>query len=121
MKFIIASFDGLRPDLISPELTPNIARVKAVGTTLSAHRTVYPSETRAAFAPRSLCLTRSLNPSSIIGCVLQEATAATSEPFGIAPEARETGLSFYRQTLHRVWVYLDGATAADAVLAASAA
>ncbi|RWD42785.1 alkaline phosphatase family protein [Mesorhizobium sp.] len=49
MKFIIASFDGLRPDLIGPELTPNIARVQALGTTLTKHRTVYPSETRVAF------------------------------------------------------------------------
>lgn len=49
MKFLIASFDGLRPDLISKELTPNIARVQAMGVTLRRHNTIYPSETRAAF------------------------------------------------------------------------
>lgn len=49
MRFLIVSFDGLRPDLVSPELTPNICRLQAVGVTLSKHRTVYPSETRAAF------------------------------------------------------------------------
>ncbi|SJM30229.1 alkaline phosphatase family protein [Mesorhizobium delmotii] len=49
MKVLIVSFDGLRPDLISPELTPNIERVQRIGTTLSRHRTVYPSETRVAF------------------------------------------------------------------------
>jgi len=49
MKFLIASFDGLRPDLISSELTPNIARVQQLGVTLGRHNTVYPSETRAAF------------------------------------------------------------------------
>ncbi|WP_457814298.1 alkaline phosphatase family protein (plasmid) [Sinorhizobium meliloti] len=49
MKFLIASFDGLRPDLISKELTPNIARVQELGVTLARHNTVYPSETRAAF------------------------------------------------------------------------
>lgn len=49
MKFLIASFDGLRPDLISKELTPNIARVQELGVTLARHNTVYPSETRTAF------------------------------------------------------------------------
>jgi hypothetical protein len=49
MKAIIVSFDGLRPDLIGSELTPNISRLRRLGTTLSRHRTVYPSETRVAF------------------------------------------------------------------------
>jgi hypothetical protein len=48
-KFLIVSFDGLRPDLIDPVRTPNIARIKSLGATLAAHRTVYPSETRVAF------------------------------------------------------------------------
>lgn len=49
MKFLIASFDGLRPDLIDPNLTPNLSRVQAIGVTLARHRTVFPSETRVAF------------------------------------------------------------------------
>ncbi|CCV03085.1 putative Phosphodiesterase I [Mesorhizobium metallidurans STM 2683] len=48
-KGLIVSFDGLRPDLISPELTPNLCRLQSLGVTLSNHRTVYPSETRSAF------------------------------------------------------------------------
>ncbi|MDX8470168.1 alkaline phosphatase family protein [Mesorhizobium sp. VK23B] len=48
-KFLIVSFDGLRPDLISPELTPNLCRLQSLGVTLLSHRTVYPSETRSAF------------------------------------------------------------------------
>ncbi|RUV12652.1 alkaline phosphatase family protein, partial [Mesorhizobium sp. M5C.F.Ca.IN.020.32.2.1] len=48
-KFLIVSFDGLRPDLIAAELTPNLVRLQAQGVTLSKHRTVYPSETRSAF------------------------------------------------------------------------
>ncbi|MGY4627020.1 alkaline phosphatase family protein [Bradyrhizobium sp. USDA 4486] len=48
-RFIIASFDGLRPDLISPQLTPHLWRMKAAGVTLARHRTIYPSETRSAF------------------------------------------------------------------------
>lgn len=49
MKFLIVSFDGLRPDLIDEALTPNITRLQRIGVTLSKHRTVYPSETRVAF------------------------------------------------------------------------
>ncbi|MBY5361907.1 alkaline phosphatase family protein [Rhizobium leguminosarum] len=49
MKFLIVSFDGLRPDLIESALTPNIDRLRQAGVTLSRHRTVYPSETRVAF------------------------------------------------------------------------
>ncbi|KRR19405.1 alkaline phosphatase family protein [Bradyrhizobium retamae] len=48
-RFLIVSFDGLRPDLIGPTLTPNLCRLKAAGVTLASHRTVYPSETRSAF------------------------------------------------------------------------
>ncbi|NTE65089.1 alkaline phosphatase family protein [Agrobacterium tumefaciens] len=48
-KFLIVSFDGLRPDLIDSAQTPNIARIKGLGATLCAQRTVYPSETRVAF------------------------------------------------------------------------
>ncbi|WP_213290613.1 alkaline phosphatase family protein [Bradyrhizobium sp. sGM-13] len=49
LRFLIVSFDGLRPDLIGPGLTPNLWRLKAAGVTLASHRTVYPSETRSAF------------------------------------------------------------------------
>lgn len=49
MKFLIVSLDGLRPDLVGPDLTPNIARLQRWGVTLGSHRTVYPSETRVAF------------------------------------------------------------------------
>lgn len=49
MRFLIVSFDGLRPDLVAPDLTPNLCRLQAQGITLSNHRTVYPSETRSAF------------------------------------------------------------------------
>src|SRR5215210_4624430 len=49
LRVVFVSFDGLRPDLVSPELTPNILRVMERGVSLSRHRTVYPSETRVAF------------------------------------------------------------------------
>jgi len=47
--FLVVSFDGLRTDLVGPELTPNLCRLQRAGTTLARHRTVYPSETRSAF------------------------------------------------------------------------
>ncbi|WP_081160101.1 alkaline phosphatase family protein [Ensifer aridi] len=49
MQFVIVSFDGLRRDLVSPDLTPNLCRLQSLGVTLSEHRTIYPSETRSAF------------------------------------------------------------------------
>lgn len=48
-RFLVVSFDGLRPDLIGLDQTPNLVRVQRMGVTLSRHRTVYPSETRVAF------------------------------------------------------------------------
>jgi len=48
-RALFVSFDGLRPDLISPHLTPNLHRLQRMGITLSNHRTVYPSETRTGF------------------------------------------------------------------------
>lgn len=48
-SFLIVSFDGLRPDLLCPELTPHLCRLQNMGVTLSEHRTVYPSETRSSF------------------------------------------------------------------------
>lgn len=46
---LLVCFDGLRPDLIGPGLTPNIVRLQRLGVRLARHRTVYPSETRVAF------------------------------------------------------------------------
>ncbi|WP_229170013.1 alkaline phosphatase family protein [Bradyrhizobium altum] len=41
-------FDGLRPDLINPSLTPNLDRLQRRGAILARQRTIYPSETRTA-------------------------------------------------------------------------
>lgn len=47
-RVVLVSFDGLRPDLISPDMTPHLDRLRRKGVTLARHLTVYPSETRAA-------------------------------------------------------------------------
>ncbi len=47
-RVVIAVFDGLRPDLVTPELTPNILRLAARGTWFRQARSVFPSVTRVA-------------------------------------------------------------------------
>lgn len=47
-RVLIVLFDGLRPDLVKPSLTPNLVRLQRGGAVLSRQRTVYPSETRIA-------------------------------------------------------------------------
>ncbi|MBX3537483.1 MAG: alkaline phosphatase family protein [Chelatococcus sp.] len=47
-RVIVTVFDGLRPDLVSAELTPNILRVAARGTWFREARSVFPSVTRVA-------------------------------------------------------------------------
>ncbi len=55
-RFILVAFDGLRPDMVSPEATPNLAELAAQGTRFAHARSVFPSETRVA------------TPSLITGC-----------------------------------------------------
>ncbi|MDF0498948.1 alkaline phosphatase family protein [Bradyrhizobium yuanmingense] len=47
-RVLIVLFDGLRPDLVKPSLTPNLVRLQRRGAVLARQRTVYPSETRIA-------------------------------------------------------------------------
>jgi arylsulfatase A-like enzyme len=47
-QVIVFGFDGLRPDMLAPEVTPNICRVVAEGTRFANSRSVFPSETRVA-------------------------------------------------------------------------
>jgi hypothetical protein len=56
MRFVMLAFDGLRPDMVSAEATPNLARLAAQGTRFAQARSVFPSETRVA------------TPSFITGC-----------------------------------------------------
>jgi len=55
-RFILIALDGLRPDMVSPEATPNLSALAAVGTRFVNARSVFPSETRVA------------TPSLITGC-----------------------------------------------------
>jgi hypothetical protein len=47
-RVIVAVFDGLRPDMVTPELTPNLIRLAARGTWFREARSVFPSVTRVA-------------------------------------------------------------------------
>lgn len=50
------ALDGLRPDMVSPALTPHLAALAAAGTRFANARSVFPSETRVA------------TPSLVTGC-----------------------------------------------------
>ncbi len=47
---LLVVFDGLRPDMIRPDVTPNLMRFAALGTTMARARSVFPSETRVCTA-----------------------------------------------------------------------
>ncbi|CAN7421018.1 alkaline phosphatase family protein [Phyllobacterium sp. LjRoot231] len=47
-RVIVAVFDGLRPDMVTPEFTPNVLRLAARGTWFRQARSVFPSVTRVA-------------------------------------------------------------------------
>lgn len=55
-RFVMVALDGLRPDLATPALTPNLCALAADGTRFAEARSVFPSETRVA------------TPSLITGC-----------------------------------------------------
>jgi hypothetical protein len=46
LKFLVVAFDGLRPDMVTPELMPNLSRFKTEGCEFSASRAVFPTQTR---------------------------------------------------------------------------
>jgi arylsulfatase A-like enzyme len=48
MRVILIALDGLRPDMVSPEATPHLARLAAEGKRFANARSVFPSETRVA-------------------------------------------------------------------------
>lgn len=45
VKFLLVGFDGLRPDMVTPELMPRLHRHAQEGVTFRNHRCTYPSET----------------------------------------------------------------------------
>jgi len=49
-RAVIVICDGLRADLITPELTPNLHRLGAGGRIFANHRSVFPSTTRTTSA-----------------------------------------------------------------------
>ena len=55
-RFVLIALDGLRPDMMSAEATPNLVALAAAGARFANARSVFPSETRVA------------TPSLITGC-----------------------------------------------------
>ncbi len=50
VSVVLVVFDGLRPDMIRPETTPNLVRFAAMGARMPHARSVFPSETRVCSA-----------------------------------------------------------------------
>ena len=48
--FLLVVFDGLRPDMVRADTTPNLLRLAAMGTRFARARSVFPSETRVCSA-----------------------------------------------------------------------
>jgi arylsulfatase A-like enzyme len=48
--FLLVVFDGLRPDMVRPDTTPQLARFAAAGLRFAHARSVFPSETRVCTA-----------------------------------------------------------------------
>jgi phosphonoacetate hydrolase len=46
LRAVVVIWDGLRPDLVSPERTPTLARLAGQGVTFSRMHATFPSETR---------------------------------------------------------------------------
>jgi arylsulfatase A-like enzyme len=49
-RFLIVGFDGLRLDMITPNLTPNLLRLHAQGVVCRQHHAVFPTATRVNIA-----------------------------------------------------------------------
>ena len=49
-RFLIVGFDGLRVDMITPELTPNLLRLSQQGVVFRQHHAVFPTATRVNIA-----------------------------------------------------------------------
>lgn len=47
---VVCIFDGLRPDMVTSALTPNLVRLAGRGTWFREARSVFPSMTRVATA-----------------------------------------------------------------------
>jgi arylsulfatase A-like enzyme len=48
--FLIVGFDGLRPDMVTPELTPNLLDLARRGVCFRRHHAVFPTATRVNIA-----------------------------------------------------------------------
>lgn len=103
MRAILFVFDGLRPDLVSPETTPHLAALAAAGTRFAGARSVFPSETRVAVSSlvtgcrpgaHGLVANQFLAPSAVAGRMLR-----TKDPEDLAALAHAAGGMLGRPSL----------------------
>ncbi len=92
-RILIAAFDGLLPQQVSPDLTPTIFRLTESGVTFTRHHAVYPTVTRVNSAamvtgcysgkhgiPANYAVFRDHDPNAAIQVLRPELDALASNP-----------------------------------------
>lgn len=95
-RLFLMLWDGMRPDLISPELTPNLAKLRDAGTEFGMNHAVVPTVTRinaATLATGSPSSTHGLpangfyafkiEPNAVISIGEGDSTARLREAYGV--------------------------------------
>ena len=81
-RVVVVVFDGLRPDLVSDDLTPNLAKFARGGVHYAQARTVFPSLTRVCAA--SLATGAPPATHGVIGNSFYHAAALPGRPIDLA-------------------------------------
>jgi phosphonoacetate hydrolase len=95
-RLLVMAWDGMRPDLISPELTPNLAKLRDAGTEFAAHHAIVPTVTRVNAAtlatgappsthglPANGFFAYNIEPHEAISIGEGESTARLREAYGV--------------------------------------
>ena len=83
-RVLIVAFDALRPDMVTPELMPNLTAFAAVGVRFSHSRAAFPTETRV----NQSALVTGCTPTrhGIVGNKFLDPVAAPNGPFDTGDE-----------------------------------
>ena len=85
-RVLIISFDALRPDMVTPELMPNLCRFASEGTRFPEARSSFPTETRV----NQTSLVTGCYPErhGIVGNRFQDAVASPGKLFNTGDETQ---------------------------------
>lgn len=95
-RLFLMVWDGMRPDLISPELTPNLVRLRSAGSEFTRHHAIVPTVTRINAAtlatgappsahglPANSFFAYKIEPTSAISIGEGASTARLREAYGV--------------------------------------